>query len=109
MKFTTVIVGAASVFRVSATAGIGLPFCLAACSPLLINPIAYAACATGCTAAAVPEEESKASPRFLPDGSVVFEKESDQCAGVCKQLVADRLAYSACLAGCAGATEGAKK
>lgn len=59
--------------------------------------------------AAVPEDEAKVNPRFHPDGSVVFEKESAQCAAICKGLVADRLAYSACLTGCAGAAEGENK
>ncbi|KAF9773211.1 hypothetical protein IL306_009022 [Fusarium sp. DS 682] len=98
MKLTTVLICGAGVYRVSATVS---------CS--LINPIAYAACTAGCSAAAVPEDEAKVSPRFQPDGSVVFEKESAQCAGVYKPLIADRLAYSACLAGCAGAAEGEKK
>jgi hypothetical protein len=82
---------------------------MAACTPLLINPIAFAACAAGCSTLAVSDEENKGSPRFLPDGTVVFEKESTLCADACKPLVGDQLAYSACLGGCAAVTEGDKK
>lgn len=67
----------------------------------MINPIAYAACAAGCTALNVADEEVKRAPRFLPDGTVVFEKESNVCAEACKPLVAEQLSYAACLAGCA--------
>ena len=75
---------------------------MAACTPLLINPIAFAACAAGCAALAVGDgEESHGSPRFLPDGTVVFEKESPKCAEACSPLSGDALAYSACLSGCA--------
>ncbi|KAI7763388.1 hypothetical protein LZL87_010453 [Fusarium oxysporum] len=88
MKFTTALICAAGVSHVTATGGIGL-----------------GACNSGCSVAAVPEVEAKVNPRFHPDGSVVFEKESAQCAAVCKGLVADRLAYSACLTGCAGVAE----
>ncbi|RGP66722.1 hypothetical protein FSPOR_6462 [Fusarium sporotrichioides] len=108
MKFTTGLVCAAGVSHVTATGGVGLPVCIAACLPLIWNPIAYGACTTGCSVAAVPEDEAKVNPHFQPDGSVVFEKETAQCAAVCKGLVADRLAYSACLIGCAGAAKGEK-
>jgi hypothetical protein len=79
---------------------------MAACLPLMINPIAYAACTFGCGGLAVSEEETKSSPRFMPDGSVVFEKESTLCADACKPLVSDQLAYSACLGGCAAVEAG---
>jgi hypothetical protein len=83
---------------------------MAGCLPLLINPIAYAACTTGCSVLAVSEaEEVHVSPRFLPDGTVVFEKESDLCAEACKPLSREPLAYSACLAGCAAVSDGQKK
>ncbi|ETS87889.1 hypothetical protein PFICI_01717 [Pestalotiopsis fici W106-1] len=107
MKFTAAIVFAAGVLRANATAGIGLPLCLAACTPLLINPIAYAACSAGCSGLAVAsdDEDIKSSPRFLDDGTVVFEKESTECADACKPLNSDPLAYSACLGGCAAVAE----
>lgn len=83
---------------------------MAACTPLaVINPIAYAACMTGCGALNVSDDEAKGSPRFLPDGTIVFEKESPECAEVCKSLVSDQLTYAACLGGCAGRTDGEKK
>ncbi|KAH7148132.1 hypothetical protein DER46DRAFT_666585 [Fusarium sp. MPI-SDFR-AT-0072] len=101
MKFTTALICAAGVSHVTATGGIGLIGSLSVSSTHLLLLIL--------TVAAVPEVEAKVNPRFHPDGSVVFEKESAQCAAVCKGLVADRLAYSACLTGCAGAAEGEKK
>lgn len=58
---------------------------------------------------AVSEDEARGSPRFLPDGTVVFEKESPQCMEVCKSLVSDQLAYAACLGGCAAVIDGEKK
>lgn len=82
---------------------------MAACLPLVINPIAYAACTMGCSALNVSEEEAKGSPRFLPDGTIVFEKESPECAEACKTLVSDQLTYSACLGGCAARPDGVKK
>ena len=82
---------------------------MAACTPLLINPIAYAACAAGCSALSVSGEDVGGSPRFLPDGSIVFEKESAQCAEACKPLVGDQLTYAACLGGCAAKPDGEKK
>lgn len=81
---------------------------MAACTPLVINPIAYGACVAGCAALGV-SAESKNSPRFLPDGSVVFEEETPQCADACKPLVRDQLAYSACLGGCAVTLNDGKK
>lgn len=54
-------------------------------------------------------EDVGGSPRFLPDGTVVFEKESPECAEACKWLVKDQLAYSACLGGCAAVIDGEKK
>ena len=83
---------------------------MAACIPLLINPLAYAACAAGCSALSVSGEDAVGgSPRFLPDGTIVFEKESPQCAEACKSLVSDQLTYAACLGGCAAGTVGEKK
>lgn len=76
---------------------------MVACTPLLINPIAFAACEAGCAALADSDNtEEKGSPVFLPDGTVAFEKESAKCAGICSPLNADKLAYAACLGGCAG-------
>ncbi|KAF2994328.1 hypothetical protein E8E14_002270 [Neopestalotiopsis sp. 37M] len=110
MKFTAAIIFAAGVFRANASAGIGLPLCMAACAPLIINPIAYTACTMGCSGLAVADEgDVKSSPRFLEDGTVVFEKESTQCADACKPLNSDPLAYSACLGGCAAVAEDKKR
>ncbi|KAK1751116.1 hypothetical protein QBC47DRAFT_364657 [Echria macrotheca] len=111
MKVSSVLILAAGVYRAGAVlAGPGATICIAACAPLLLNPIAYAACLAGCAALEGPDGgEAHKSPRFLPDGTVVFEKESDQCAEVCKPLVNEPLTYSACLGGCAGATERQKK
>ncbi|KAI0433441.1 hypothetical protein F5Y09DRAFT_338657 [Xylaria sp. FL1042] len=109
MRFSSALVFAAGVYRVSASAGIGAPLCLAACTPLLINPLAYAACSAGCSALAVSEDQVGGSPRFMPDGTVVFEKESTQCAEACKPLLSDQLAYTACLGGCAAVTGSQKK
>jgi hypothetical protein len=55
------------------------------------------------------EDEAGKTPRFQPDGSIVFEKESSHCAEVCSPLVIEQLAYSACLGGCAGKVDGEKK
>lgn len=82
---------------------------MAACTPLLINPLAYAACSAGCAALGVSGDDAGGSPRFLPDGTIVFEKESPQCAEACKALVADQLTYSACLGGCAATIDAGKK
>jgi len=79
----------------------------------MINPIAYAACAAGCGGLAVSDtDEVHGSPVFLPDGTVVFEKESEVCAETCKLLAGEPLTYAACLGGCAAVstrTEGQKK
>jgi hypothetical protein len=83
---------------------------MVACTPLApINPIAYAACMAGCAGLNVSEDEAGRTPRFQPDGTIVFEKESSHCAEVCSPLVVDQLAYAACLGGCAGKADSEKK
>ena len=82
---------------------------MAACVPLLINPLAYYACAAGCSALNVAGEDVGGSPRFEPDGTIVFEKESPKCAEACKSLVSDPLTYAACLGGCAAGNDSGKK
>ncbi|KAK3367585.1 hypothetical protein B0H63DRAFT_455674 [Podospora didyma] len=108
MKFSAAIVLATGVYRVAAI--IGAPICMVACTPLVINPIAYAACTAGCAALAVSDiEEVHSTPRFLADGTVVFEKESTKCAAACKPLSSEPLTYSACLGGCAAVSGEEKK
>ncbi|KAK0512050.1 hypothetical protein JMJ35_005178 [Cladonia borealis] len=109
MKLSNVLFFAAGVYRVSALGGVGAALCLAACTPLLINPLAYAACAAGCSALGVSGDDIGGCPRFLPDGTIIFEKESSQCEEACKTLLREPLTYAACLGGCAARTEGEKK
>ena len=48
--------------------------CAAACTPLfIINPVAYAACLTGCVATA-QEGGDIGNPTLREDGTIVFEK-----------------------------------
>jgi hypothetical protein len=82
---------------------------MAACSPLAFNPVAFGACTLGCGGLSVSEEDSHKSARFMPNGTVVFEKESPQCAEACKLLVNEPLTYSACLVGCAAAAGAQQK
>jgi hypothetical protein len=74
---------------------------MATYTPLLINPIAYAACTIGCSALSVSEGDDPKSARFMPDGTIVFEKESPEYAEACKLLVTETLTHAACLSGCA--------
>ncbi|KAG9244974.1 hypothetical protein BJ878DRAFT_567095 [Calycina marina] len=74
-------------------------FCIVPHMPLPFNPIAYAAWETGFVALEELEDDTVGGPRFLPEGTLVSEKEKPVCAEVCKSLTGDVLAYAACTGG----------
>lgn len=61
---------------------------------------------------AVTEAQSQGTARFLPDGTIVFDKpeqkvvDTNICANACKQLSDNQVAHSACLTGCLAASGG---
>ncbi|KAF2112885.1 hypothetical protein BDV96DRAFT_689104 [Lophiotrema nucula] len=52
--------------------GVFYPACALACTPLVINPVAYAACLAGCSATAQDDGDVIGVPQLQDDGTVDF-------------------------------------